>query len=92
MNSDTIFDIALMVAGDAACFRRPEFVNDLVTYDVMPPTVANRLIDAILPRAATRLKCIRVLNPIVRRWRTVTTPRGIKRCLALEDVAYVLEV
>lgn len=91
MNNTAASSITLLVEGDVACFRRPEFSSDLITYDVMPPTVANRVVSASLPGWTGRATRVRVLNPIVRRWRTIRTARGLKRCQVLEDVAYVVD-
>jgi CRISPR-associated protein Cas5d len=91
VNSSAAFGFRLLVEGDVACFRRPEFASDLVTYDVMPPTVANRLIGASLPGWTAGATRIQVLNPIVRRWQALRTARGTKRCHVLDNVAYVLE-
>ena len=92
MNNCAAFGLRILIEGDVACFRRPEFASDLVTYDVMPPTVASRLIGACLPGWTARTTHVRVLKPIARRWQTMRTARGIKRCHVLEDVAYVLDV
>lgn len=91
MNNDPSSSVVLLIKGAAACFRRAEFTSDLVTYDIMPPTVANRMVSASLPGWNGRVTRIGVLNHIVRRWQTVTTTRGMKRCQILQDVAYVVE-
>ncbi|WP_076744698.1 CRISPR-associated protein Cas5 [Sphingomonas jeddahensis] len=91
MNNGAASGFRLLVEGDVACFRRPEFASDLVTYDVMPPTVANRLISSSLPGLGASATRIQVLNPILRRWQTMRTARGTKRCHVLDNVAYVVE-
>lgn len=47
--------INFLLEGNVACFRRPEFSDDLVTCDVMPPVVAARLIDLAFPSIADEL-------------------------------------
>jgi CRISPR-associated protein Cas5d len=58
----------LEVAGDYACFTRPEMKVERVSYDVMTPSAARAILDAILWKPAIRWKVHRidVLKPI--RW------------------------
>lgn len=56
------------VAGDYACFTRPEMKVERVSYDVMTPSAARAVLDAILWKPAIRWNVHRidVLKPI--RW------------------------
>lgn len=56
------------VWGDYACFTRPEMKVERVSYDVMTPSAARAIIEAILWRPAIRwnVRRIEVLRPI--RW------------------------
>ena len=56
------------VQGDFACFTRPEMKVERVSYDVITPSAARAIFDAILWKPAIRWQVMRieVLNPI--RW------------------------
>jgi len=56
----------LEVSGDFACFTRPEMKVERVSYDVMTPSAARAVFEAILWRPAIRWQVskIEVLNPI----------------------------
>jgi CRISPR-associated protein Cas5d len=58
----------LDVAGDYACFTRPEMKVERVSYDVITPSAARAVFEAILwkPAIAWRIDRIEVLNPV--RW------------------------
>ncbi len=58
----------LDVRGDFACFTRPEMKVERVSYDVITPSAARAIFDAILWKPAIRwhIHRIEVLNPI--RW------------------------
>lgn len=58
----------LEVRGDFACFTRPEMKVERVSYDVITPSAARAVFEAILwkPAIAWRVTKIEVLNPI--RW------------------------
>ncbi len=58
----------LDVAGDYACFTRPEMKVERVSYDVITPSAARAVFEAILwkPAIAWRVERIEVLNPV--RW------------------------
>jgi len=58
----------LEVSGDYACFTRPEMKVERVSYDVITPSAARAVFDAILWKPAIRwqVERIEVLNPI--RW------------------------
>jgi CRISPR-associated protein Cas5d len=74
----------LEVSGEYACFTRPEMKVERVSYDVITPSAARAIFDAILWKPAIRwqIKKIEVLSPI--RWASVrrnevgkvASPRG----------------
>jgi len=59
-------DWCLEVWGDYACFSRPEMKVERVSYDVMTPSAARAIFDAILwkPAIIWNITKIEVLNPI----------------------------
>jgi len=59
-------DWCLEVWGDYACFTRPEMKVERVSYDVMTPSAARAVFDAILwkPAITWHITKIEVLNPI----------------------------
>ncbi|MBU1244008.1 type I-C CRISPR-associated protein Cas5c [Myxococcota bacterium] len=61
----------LKVWGENACFTRPELKVERVSYDVMTPSAARGVLEAILWKPAIRwvVERIDVLNPI--RWESV---------------------
>ncbi|HPQ51390.1 MAG TPA: type I-C CRISPR-associated protein Cas5c [Smithellaceae bacterium] len=63
MRSKTFY---LKVWGDNACFTRPEMKVERVSYDVMTPSAARGVLEAILwkPAIAWHIERIDVLNPI----------------------------
>ena len=96
----------LEVAGDFACFTRPEMKVERVSYDVITPSAANAVFRAIFWKPAIRWKITRieVLNPIrwfsIRRNEVGSIAKGscimIEECrqqragLILRDVKYRL--
>lgn len=58
--------IALRVWGDYACFTRPEMKAERVSYDVITPSAARGIIEAIYWKPAIRwvIDRIHVINPI----------------------------
>ena len=58
--------ISLAVEGKYACFSRPEFKVERTSYDVMTPSAARGLLEAIYwhPGVAWRIDRIRVCSPI----------------------------
>jgi len=58
----------LHVSGDFACFTRPEMKVERVSYDVITPSAARAVFEAILWKPAIRwqIRRIEVLNPV--RW------------------------
>ncbi|MFH0953241.1 MAG: type I-C CRISPR-associated protein Cas5c [Verrucomicrobiota bacterium] len=81
----------LEVSGPYACFTRPEMKVERVSYDVITPSAARAIFDAILwkPAISWRIKRIEVLAPI--RWisvrrnevGSVASPR--KEAIFIED-------
>ena len=63
--------IQIKVWGDNACYTRPEMKVERVSYDVMTPSAARGVLEAILwkPEMAWRITRIEVLKPI--RWESV---------------------
>lgn len=82
--------IRLRVRGDYACFTRPEMKGERVSYDVMTPSAARGILDAIYRKPSIRwvVTGITVLNPIV--WDNVrrnevwskVSPRAVSRAMA----------
>lgn len=60
------FGIRLKVSGDFACFTRPEMKVERVSYDVMTPSAARGILEAIHWKPAIRwvIDAIHVLKPI----------------------------
>ncbi len=58
--------IRIHVWSDYACFTRPEMKVERVSYDVMTPSAARGVVEAIYwkPEIRWRVTCIHVLNPI----------------------------
>lgn len=56
----------LEVTGDYACFTRPEMKVERVSYDVITPSAARAIFEAILwkPAISWQIRKIEVLNPI----------------------------
>lgn len=61
----------LKVSGQNACFTRPEMKVERVSYEVMTPSAARGILEAILwkPAICWRIRQIDVLNPI--KWESV---------------------
>lgn len=60
------YGVRLLVSGDLACFTRPEMKVERVSYDVMTPSAARGLLEAIHWKPAIRwvVDAIHVLKPI----------------------------
>jgi CRISPR-associated protein Cas5d len=60
------YGIRLLVTGDRACFTRPEMKVERVSYDVMTPSAARGVLEAIHWKPAIRwvVDAIHVLKPI----------------------------
>lgn len=82
----------LLIEGERACFRRQEFVEDLVTYDVITPAAVERMLAIMSPKRLIVATSVTVLKPLTKSWFSITTNRGSRRCHALNDVAYVIEI
>lgn len=56
----------LEISGDFACFTRPEMKVERVSYDVITPSAARAVFDAVLWKPAIRwhIRRIEVLNPV----------------------------
>ena len=63
--------VSVRVWGDYACFTRPEMKVERVSYDVMTPSAARGILDAIFwkPQIRWVVQSIKVLKPI--RWASV---------------------
>ncbi len=61
-----MFGIRLLVGGEYACFTRPEMKVERVSYDVMTPSAARGILEAIhwKPAIVWRIDRIHVLKPI----------------------------
>lgn len=83
----------LRVSGERACFPRPEFRRDRVTYDVLTPFAARAILDAIYwrPEIRWRVDIIHVLNPINFDGSIFSRPDIALRTTMLIDVDYVVE-
>ncbi|MBA2671570.1 MAG: type I-C CRISPR-associated protein Cas5 [Gemmatimonadetes bacterium] len=64
-------EVRLRVWGDYACFTRPEMKVERVSYDVMTPSAARGILEAVLWKPAIRWEVFRidVLKPI--RWTSI---------------------
>jgi CRISPR-associated protein Cas5d len=60
------YGIRLLVSGDHACFTRPEMKVERVSYDIMTPSAARGILEAIHWKPAIRwiVEAIHVLKPI----------------------------
>jgi len=60
------YGIRLLVSGEYACFTRPEMKGERVSYDVITPSAARGVLEAIYWKPAIRwvIDRITVLNPI----------------------------
>ncbi len=79
-------EFCLKVWGDLACFTRPEMKAERVSYDIMTPSAARSIFEAVLwkPAIRWRITKIEILNPI--KWLSVlrnevgsVIPRGTVR-------------
>ncbi len=83
----------LEVSGDLACFTRPEMKVERVSYDVITPSAARAVFDAILWKPAIRwhIRLIEVLKPIrfinLRRneLASVISVRNVQQAMASND-------
>ena len=85
----------LAISGDYACFTRPEMKVERVSYDVITPSAARAVFEAILWKPAIRwhIRCIEVLRPV--RWMnlrrnevaSVVSTRNVQQAMAAGDAA-----
>ena len=94
--------ISLYVAGRRACFTRPEFKAERVSYDFPPPTAARGILESVYwkPQVKYAIRSIAILKPI--RWevQTCNERKGFfgapvaeytqRTSRILVDVAYVI--
>ena len=89
------YGISLHVWGEYACFTRPEMKVERVSYDVMTPSAARGILDAIHWKPAIRwvIDRIHVLRPIrfqsIRRNEVGSkiSARNVKAAMASNDIA-----
>lgn len=88
----------LLVQGDWACFPRPEFVSDRVSYDVISPLAARGILDSIHWRPAVRwvIDRLKILNPVDLRLRPSDDTGDDEdedgaSVIALRSVAYLID-
>ena len=81
------------MSGNRACFRRPEFTTDLISYDVLPPYVAEQILRALHPPEPGMwlIDRIYVRHPIRFILDQVPSAQGPRRALLLQDVSYIVE-
>lgn len=60
------FGVRLLVSGEFACFTRPEMKVERVSYDVMTPSAARGVLEAIYwtPAVRWQISAIHILKPI----------------------------
>lgn len=86
--------VRVLLTADSACFPRPEFRRDEVTYDVLTPSAARGVLDRVHWRPAIRwvINAISVLRPIcIFEDRTSTDRHLHPRSIILRDVSYLID-
>lgn len=84
-------EYCLEVWGDYACFTRPELKVERVSYDVITPSAARAIFEAVFWKPAIRWQItkIEVINPIkwtsVRRNEVGATASTKSKCIFIED-------
>ena len=70
----------LLISGARACFRRVEFSEQFVTYDVITPMAARAVFEAVhwTPSIAWQIDEIRVLRPINLVWESLEASKNIQ--------------
>lgn len=60
------FGIKVLICGDRACFTRPEMKTERVSYDVITPSAARGILEAVYwkPAIAWKIDSIQVVNEI----------------------------
>lgn len=89
--------VKLLVKGPYACFTRPEYKVERVTYDAMTPSAAKGVLDAIYWHPGFRwiVERIHVLNPInymnIKRneVKSVISPKAIARAIKADKPLYL---
>ena len=51
--------ICIEVSGDYACFSRPEMKVERVSYDVITPSAARGILEAVMWHPGMRYSCVR---------------------------------
>ncbi len=78
----------LEVSGEFACFTRPEMKVERVSYDVITPSAARAIFEAILwkPAIQWQVSRIEVLNPI--KWMNLRRNEEVckMQCALLQEV------
>src|SRR5271154_7019849 len=66
LRGSVAYGVRLLVSGEFACFTRPEMKVERVSYDVMTPSAARGILEAIYWKPAIRwiIEAIHVLKPI----------------------------
>lgn len=87
----------LRISGARACFARPEFRVDRISYDVLTPLAARAILDAIYwrPQMRWRIDAIHVLSPIViaeEEQASTDHPTSRRKTIALVDIDYLIDV
>ena len=83
-------EFRLHVSGDRACFKRVEFAEDLVSYDVITPMAARGVFEAVYrtPGMRWRIDAIQVLKPIRSTWMSLAETDGDDAVLALARIVH----
>ena len=84
------YGFRVVVRGKTACFPRPEFWRDEISYDILTPGAARGVLDRIHWRPAIRwvIDSIAVLAPIQFRERGI---RSERRSVILQNVGYIID-
>ena len=86
--------VSVRVSGERACFRRPECREDFVSYDMMTPLAALRLLEGVDSRTPDgwTVDSIDVLRPVQFGWITSAEAGNYpaRRINALFDVEYII--
>ena len=86
--------VRVLLTAESACFPRPEFRRDEVTYDVLTPSAARGVLDRVHWRPAIRwvINAISILRPIcVCEYRTSADEHLRRRSIILRDVGYLID-
>ncbi len=86
--------IQVVLSGESACFPRPEFYRDEISYDVLTPSAARGVLDRVHWRPAIRwmIDSISVLRPVRFSEQALDLDCGARaRSISLRDVAYRID-